>query len=82
MDSQAVKEAVKKQVTLEYHTNNARTLIEKINELCFEKCVPKPGSSLSSGEQTCMSQCMEKYMAAWNQVNTTYIARINKEASN
>lgn len=28
MDSQAVKEAVKKQVTLEYHTNNARTLIE------------------------------------------------------
>lgn len=52
-----------------------------MNENCFEKCVPKPGSSLSSGEQTCFTSCMEKYMSAWNQVNAAYIERIKREQS-
>lgn len=55
---------------------------QNINEKCFERCVPKPGSSLSSGEQTCLTQCMEKYMAAWNEVNATYIRRIQQEIGN
>lgn len=41
--------------------------------------MPKPGASLSSGEQTCLTGCMEKYMAAWNVVNATYIRRIQQE---
>lgn len=52
---------------------------QKLNEHCFEKCVTRPGSILSSGEQTCMTQCMEKYMAAWNTVSKQYIARIQQE---
>ncbi|SPQ22390.1 c56ff4a8-c9ac-42ce-ba92-4096ea274d23 [Thermothielavioides terrestris] len=55
---------------------------QNINEKCFERCVPKPGSSLSSSEQTCLTQCMEKYMAAWNIVNATYIQRIQQEIGN
>lgn len=42
-------------------------------------CVPKPGTSLSSSEQSCVTNCMEKYMAAWNLVNSTYIARLRGE---
>ncbi|KAK7746151.1 protein translocase subunit [Diatrype stigma] len=79
MDSESVKSEVMKQVQTQYAMNNARQLIEKINEHCFQKCVPKPNASLSSGEQTCFSQCMEKYMAAWNQVSTTYISRLQRE---
>ncbi len=56
--------------------------MQNINEKCFERCVPKPGASLSSGEQTCLTQCMEKYMAAWNEVNATYIRRIQQEIGN
>jgi import inner membrane translocase subunit TIM13 len=56
--------------------------LQKINENCFEKCVPKPGSSVSSSERTCVTQCMEKYMAAWNQVNSTYLRRIQQEVGN
>lgn len=55
---------------------------QNINEKCFERCVPKPGSSLASGEQTCVTQCMEKYMAAWNEVNATYLRRIQQEIGN
>jgi import inner membrane translocase subunit TIM13 len=54
---------------------------QKVNEHCFEKCVPKPGSSLSSGETTCFTQCMEKYMAAWNTVSRQYITRIQQESA-
>jgi import inner membrane translocase subunit TIM13 len=53
---------------------------QKVNEHCFDKCVPKPGSSLSSGETTCFTQCMEKYMAAWNTVSRQYITRIQRES--
>ncbi|KAH7162440.1 Tim10/DDP family zinc finger-domain-containing protein [Dactylonectria estremocensis] len=82
MDSSAVKQAVMKQVLAEANMANARVLIEKLQENCFDKCIPKPGSSLSSGEQTCMTSCMEKYMAAWNQVNSAYIARLRQEQTN
>merc|ERR1712098_394567 len=54
-------------------------LIEKVNEHCFEKCVPKPGASLSSGEGACVTQCMDKYMAVWNTVSRQYINRIQQE---
>ncbi|KAL6869338.1 protein translocase subunit [Amphichorda felina] len=79
MDSKQVKEAVMKQVSSEANLANARVLIEKVQENCFEKCVPKPGSSMSSNEQSCATSCMEKYMAAWNQVNSAYINRIRQE---
>ncbi|TVY57306.1 Mitochondrial import inner membrane translocase subunit tim13 [Lachnellula cervina] len=73
------KSAVMNQVRQEAAMNNARLLIEKINDHCFERCVPKPGTSLSSGETTCFTQCMEKYMAAWNTVSRQYIGRIQQE---
>ncbi|KAL5092639.1 hypothetical protein Trisim1_001193 [Trichoderma cf. simile WF8] len=81
-DSSSIKQSVMKQVLAEANLANARVLIEKLQENCFEKCVPKPGSSLSSSEQTCMTSCMEKYMAAWNQVNAAYINRIRQEQGN
>lgn len=80
MDSKAVKEAVMQQVVSESNLANARVLIEKLQENCFEKCVPKPGKSLSSSEESCTKTCMEKYMAAWNQVNSAYINRIRQES--
>ncbi|KAI1360527.1 Tim10/DDP family zinc finger-domain-containing protein [Xylaria arbuscula] len=79
MDSETIKGEVIRQVRTQYAIDNAKQLIEKINEHCFERCVSKPGTSLSSGEQTCFTQCMEKYMAGWNQVSSTYISRLQRE---
>ena len=56
-------------------------MIQKVSENCYEKCVPKPGASLSSGEQQCLTQCMEKYMNAWNTVSRQYIGRMQQEAA-
>jgi import inner membrane translocase subunit TIM13 len=43
--------------------------------------VPKPGTSLSSGEEGCFKSCMEKYMSAWNTVSKQYVARIQRESA-
>ncbi|KAF8241958.1 hypothetical protein K440DRAFT_567175, partial [Wilcoxina mikolae CBS 423.85] len=50
------------------NVENARNLIHKINTSCFEKCVPKPGSNLSLGEEKCIGYCLTKYLSAWNKV--------------
>ncbi|KAI1464654.1 Tim10/DDP family zinc finger-domain-containing protein [Daldinia caldariorum] len=79
MDSGSIKAQVIKEVKTQYAVENARLLVEKVNEHCFEKCVPKPGPSLSNSESTCFTQCMEKYMSAWNQVSSTYVDRLRRE---
>jgi len=55
---------------------------QKVNEHCFDKCIAKPGSSISSSETTCVTQCMEKYIATWNQVNSALVRRLQQEVSN
>jgi hypothetical protein len=32
----------------------------KISHDCFNRCVPKPGKSLSSTEDTCLTNCVER----------------------
>ncbi|KAL1643873.1 putative mitochondrial import inner membrane translocase subunit tim13 [Diplodia seriata] len=75
------KIAVMQQVRQEAAVANARQLVEKLNEHCFERCVPKPGTSLSKGEETCFTQCMEKYMAAWNVVSRQYVAKLQQNSA-
>ena len=58
--------------------NSLTAHAQKINEHCFERCVPTPGSSLSSGEQTCFNNCMEKYMGAWNATSRQYLSHVQK----
>lgn len=53
---------------------------QRVNNNCFEHCFPKPGSSMSSSEETCISNCMEKYISMWNVVNRTYVGRISTES--
>ncbi|RMJ23777.1 hypothetical protein PHISP_05345 [Aspergillus sp. HF37] len=79
-NQQDAKVAVMKQVQTEAAVNNARALISRVNNNCFDHCFPKPGSSMSSPEETCISNCMEKYISMWNVVNRTYVGRISTES--
>lgn len=44
-------------------TNQPRrhTHEQTVRDKCFKVCVTSPGSSLSSGEQKCISRCMDRY---------------------
>ncbi|KAI5362073.1 Putative Tim10-like domain superfamily protein [Septoria linicola] len=74
------KQQIMDQVRQQAALANARALVEKLNEHCFERCVPKPGNSLSSGESTCYTACMEKYMKSWNVVSQQYLGHVQKQA--
>ncbi|CDO77185.1 hypothetical protein BN946_scf184705.g10 [Trametes cinnabarina] len=85
-DMAARLEQVKNSIHNELALQNAQELMNKVTEKCFAKCVPKPGGSLSSSEEKCLSQCMERYLEASpvchlpvDTVNRTYIARLKKE---
>ncbi|PKY01377.1 putative mitochondrial intermembrane space translocase subunit Tim13 [Aspergillus campestris IBT 28561] len=77
---QEVKNTIKLQLQQEAAMANARSLIGKINEHCYDACIPTPGSSVSPKEETCLSQCMEKYIATWNAVSKAYIGRVAHES--
>lgn len=72
-------EKVKQALAAQSNLANARNLIQRINNNCFEHCVQDPGSSLSGKEQACLSACMEKYIEGWNVVSKTYVDRLQKE---
>ncbi|WVF68250.1 mitochondrial import inner membrane translocase subunit TIM13 [Kwoniella sp. CBS 6097] len=78
-DMNSRKEQMKQQISQELAIANAQQLINKINENCFAKCIQKPTTSLTSSQESCLSQCMTLYMAAFDQVSRSYVARISKE---
>jgi len=75
------KQQLMDQVRGEMALAHAQTLIEKINDKCYQKCITKPGDSLSAWEQGCLGNCMDRYMEAFNMVSRTYVARLSQEAS-
>src|SRR5271156_5258516 len=80
-ESAAIKARLQSAITMQSNIMNAKYLISKVNETCFQHCVSSPGSSLSSKEQGCLSACMEKYIDAWNVTSRTYIGRLQKEGA-
>ncbi|KAI9595391.1 Tim10/DDP family zinc finger protein, partial [Syncephalis fuscata] len=73
------KQEVMDQVRQELALANAQELISKVNDKCFAKCVLKPGPRLDSTEQTCLSNCMDLYLEAWNVVSRAYVSRAQLE---
>lgn len=78
-DMSAQKEAMMQQVKSEIALANAQELMNKMNEKCFARCVTKPGTSLSSSEEGCLSRCMDRYMEAFNIVSRVYVERLARE---
>merc|ERR1711915_747537 len=70
--SGAQKEALMEQVKQQVALQTFNELLQKMTNKCFGKCVTKPGTSLDSGEQRCLSYCMDRYMDTWNVVSRTY----------
>ncbi|KAG8225998.1 hypothetical protein J437_LFUL003057 [Ladona fulva] len=36
--------------------------IHEFNDFCWEKCVDKPGSKIDSKTETCISNCVERFI--------------------
>ncbi|XP_073830676.1 mitochondrial import inner membrane translocase subunit Tim13-like [Musca autumnalis] len=75
VDKGELMEQVKQQIAVA----NAQELLTKMTEKCFNKCINKPGTSLDSSEQKCISMCMDRFMDSWNLVSRTYGNRLQRE---
>ncbi|CAF0719309.1 unnamed protein product [Rotaria sordida] len=74
---QQIMTSVQQQLAIQ----NAQELLQKLSDKCFKACIQKPGSTLSSSEQKCISQCSDRYMDAWNIVSRAYAERIKRESN-
>ena len=49
-------------------------MIHTFTDMCWEKCIDKPGAKLSRGEESCMTNCVDRFL------DTSYfiVARLDK----
>ncbi|ORZ38913.1 Tim10/DDP family zinc finger-domain-containing protein, partial [Catenaria anguillulae PL171] len=52
------------QAFLESENSKARvqSQVHTFTEMCFNKCVTKAGNRLSSSEESCLSNCVERFL--------------------
>ncbi|XP_068154739.1 mucin-17 isoform X2 [Drosophila tropicalis] len=60
---------------------NASDMLAKITNKCFHTCINKPGSELVGSEQSCIAQCMDRYLESFNLVSRAYGQRLRRETS-
>lgn len=39
-----------------------RAQIRKLNSICFDKCIEKPSSKLEAKQETCINNCLGRYL--------------------
>ncbi|KAA3674649.1 uncharacterized protein DEA37_0006160 [Paragonimus westermani] len=61
----ARKEQLMKQTKAEVALVSAQELLQKLSDMCFKKCVSKPGTTLDSSEQKCVGLCMDRSLWTW-----------------
>lgn len=51
--------------------------IIKLNKICFEQCVEKPGAKLDSKQETCITNCVGRYIDTNEHVANLFARRAN-----
>mmetsp|Transcript_262 Transcript_262/g.621 ORF Transcript_262/g.621 Transcript_262/m.621 type:complete len:83 (+) Transcript_262:75-323(+) len=75
IDEQAVMAQVKQGAAGQY----LQELFESIRSKCYEKCVTRPSSSLSSSEQKCLANCCDRYVEATAVVSQAVMSHVAKQ---
>jgi import inner membrane translocase subunit TIM13 len=59
----------------ELQSQMMQELMTKITERCFSRCAAKTGNYLEYKEQTCLSNCVDRYMETMTVVNQALASR-------
>ncbi|XP_046394846.1 mitochondrial import inner membrane translocase subunit Tim8 [Ischnura elegans] len=55
--------------------------IHEFNEFCWEKCVDKPGSKMDSKTETCLTNCVERFIDVSLLVTNRFAQLLQKSVS-
>eukprot|EP00035_Acanthoeca_spectabilis_P034283 m.28148 g.28148 ORF g.28148 m.28148 type:complete len:171 (+) comp6508_c0_seq1:859-1371(+) len=61
-------ELIKRQAAQQVEMEILGELVKKMSNLCFNKCISRPGDSLGNSEKTCLSNCTDRYTEAFGVV--------------
>ncbi|CCK71676.1 protein translocase subunit TIM13 KNAG_0H02610 [Huiozyma naganishii CBS 8797] len=73
-----ITDQLKGQIKQEIAVANATELVSKASESCFNLCLQKP---YNTNNDTCIDQCLAKYLRSWNIISKTYVSRIQEAAN-
>ncbi|GLH05528.1 Mitochondrial import inner membrane translocase subunit Tim8 [Gryllus bimaculatus] len=54
--------------------------IHEFNEFCWDKCMDKPGTKLDSRTETCMVNCVERFIDVSLLITTRFTQLLQKSA--
>lgn len=54
-----------------------RAQIRKLNNICFEKCVDRPGSKFESKQENCVKNCVGRFIDANGFIANRFARRSN-----
>lgn len=57
-------DVVMDQVKQQLAQAHAEEFFATLRDKCFSKCITRPGSSMSNGESSCVSRCVDRYIEA------------------
>mmetsp|Transcript_52264 Transcript_52264/g.124486 ORF Transcript_52264/g.124486 Transcript_52264/m.124486 type:complete len:86 (+) Transcript_52264:38-295(+) len=61
LDAKSAKE-VQTFIEHQHQIQQIQAVVGKITDLCWEKCVSKPGASLTDSEKNCIANCSERFL--------------------
>ena len=79
-DFDLTAEQLIEQVQQQLMIENFKTLIGTITPKCFNLCVMKPGTKLTSTEQDCLEECAGIYKQSVALVSSLYLNRLKQSA--
>lgn len=56
--------------------------IHEFNDFCWEKCVDKPGSKLDSRTETCLNNCVDRFIDVSLLITNRFAQILQKSAGN
>ncbi|XP_076288604.1 mitochondrial import inner membrane translocase subunit Tim8-like [Lasioglossum baleicum] len=56
--------------------------IHEFNDFCWEKCVDKPGSKLDSRTETCLNNCVDRFIDVSLLITNRFAQLLQKSAGN
>ena len=72
LDTNEIKEQLRAEVSAAFWNQ----LVEEMSDKCFNICVKKPGTSLDSYEQRCLSNCHDRLIDAFNGISRAFLSKI------
>ncbi|XP_068159955.1 mitochondrial import inner membrane translocase subunit Tim8 [Drosophila tropicalis] len=55
--------------------------IHEFNEICWEKCIGKPSNKLDSATETCLSNCVDRFIDTSLLITQRFAQALQKQSS-